>query len=211
MQIFIDLDNTLFDTVQLGLDTASLLQKTYDIPPEIYEQARQEMFADNNKIYSAKLHAEYIGQKTEVPNNFVDIFLDLFRNEDSEKYVFDGVFDFIAECSKLGTVRILTYGEEFVQRPRSLKSGIAKVVSDVIVTQDNKADTIKEYFGNDVPKETIVLIDDSVEHLDDIQHAFPDSLTIHIDHGGSHNRENGSHTYAQSFDEIEALLLEKST
>ena len=209
MQIFVDLDNTLFDTIQLGADTAAFLNTEYGISPDVYEEARREMFADNNKIYSAKMHAEYIVQKTTVPDSFVSTFLDLFRNEESEKYIFDGVFAFLDTLSKYGVVRVLTYGEEFVQRPRVEKSGIASVVSDVIVTQHNKADTIKEYFNNDVPNETIVLIDDSVEHLDAVRSAFSDTCTVQIDHKGFGSANDSSHTYAQNFVQVLAAVSEK--
>jgi FMN phosphatase YigB (HAD superfamily) len=182
MNIFIDLDGTLFDTPQLGADTAALLQQELGVNPDDYEATRQEMFAMNNKIYSAELHARRLAKRARLDESaLVQRFIDLFNNEDSKKYVYYDSVEFLKNASKLGPVAILTYGEAFVQTPRATKSGLRSLVSDVIVTQHNKADTLIEYFKPDTTDgKKMVLIDDSAEHLDDIAERFPDSLTVHL-------------------------------
>ncbi|MEK7628526.1 MAG: hypothetical protein AAB421_03860 [Patescibacteria group bacterium] len=78
MYIFVDLDGTLFDTPRLGADTAALLKEELNISPDIYEAARKELFAMNNKIYSAKLHAKCLAEianmdEISLVNRFVDL------------------------------------------------------------------------------------------------------------------------------------------
>ncbi|MEK7628527.1 MAG: hypothetical protein AAB421_03865 [Patescibacteria group bacterium] len=82
----------------------------------------------------------------------------------------------------MGSVIILTYGEDFVQTPRVSKSGLRAAVADVIVTQKSKADTLEKYLQdkNIGPAEKIALVDDSLEHLIGVKARFPQAITIHL-------------------------------
>ena len=183
MNIYVDLDGTLFDTVRLGKDTSILLSNTFGIAPEEYEEARQEMFRTNNKIYSAELHARILaGLVGKDESELVRYFTKLFLEEDSHKYLFPDSVEFLKSCQSIGRASILTFGESLVQNPRATKSGLRDLVSEVIVTQKSKGTTIREdLLTHDISKlETIALVDDTIEHLDNVRKEFPSSLTIHI-------------------------------
>ena len=183
MYIFVDLDGTLFDTYRLGVDTSVLLEKEFHINPETYEVTRQQMFEENNKVYSVRLHAMILAKRAGIDeNSLVNRFIALFNQEDSSRYVYDDSFPFLKACSSLGSVIILTYGEDFVQTPRATKSGLRALVNDVIVTQDIKANIIEKYFLEHHVNfnEKIALIDDSLEHLFGVKTQFPSAITIHL-------------------------------
>lgn len=209
MNIFVDLDGTLFDTPRLGTDTAVLLQEKLGIDPMAYEAARQEMFGMNNRIYSAELHARRLAKRAHIDEHMlVRTFIDLFINEDSQKYVYEDSARFLTSVAELGSTAILTYGEAFVQAPRATKSGLRELVQDVIVTQHNKADTIVEYLEpQEVAGESVVLVDDSLEHLEAVKDKFPGSTTLHIVRSGS--SASTRHQRVTSLDKALSLLKVK--
>lgn len=209
MYIFVDLDGTLFDTPRLGLDTALFLKEEFGISPDDYEAARRVMFAMNNKIYSAELHARRLAKITKIDESLlVKKFIDLFNNEDSMNYVYPDSVDFLKSCSKLGQVVILTFGEAFVQSPRATKSGLRSLVHDVIVTQYDKAATIRDYFSSDnMGNKLIGMVDDSLEHLNNIKERFINSITIHLDRnsiGGTSSEHHRAVSLQDAFKILES-------
>lgn len=209
--IFVDLDGTLFNTPQLGIDTANLLQSELAISPDDYELARQEMFKINNKIYSAELHARLLARKVRFDEaDLVLKFINLFEKEDSVRYVYQDSLDFLDSMNIANYVTILTYGEAYVQTPRASKSGLRTHVKDVIVTQKNKADTIFEYIGEvkSGSGSNIVLIDDSLEHLEHVKARFKDSTTLHLRRNGQIEPDS-QHIQVQSLTEAKEYLNTK--
>ena len=182
MEIFVDLDETLFDTSRLDVYLGQRVEKDWNVNLEDYRSAHIKVFAVNAGIYSplvlAGLLADITGKNKEALTAY---FKDLFAHEDSATYLFADAINFLNSCSKIGRVIILSFGEDFVQIPRIIKCGLPSLVNDVIVTQGVKAEEIQKYLNAHSPNnDRVALIDDSLKHLGPVKERFLNSITIHI-------------------------------
>ena len=182
MEIFVDLDETLFDTSRLDVYLSQRVEKDWNISLEDYRSAHNKVFAINAGIYSplvlAGLLAEITGKDKEVLTTY---FKDLFAHEDSAAYLFADAISFLNSCSKIGGVVILSFGEDFVQTPRIIRCGLPSLVSGIIVTQGVKVKEIQKYLNvHSFNNNRVALVDDSLKHLDPVKEMFPNSITVHI-------------------------------
>ncbi len=173
MKIFVDFDDTMFDK------SCGFVQAYKEI--FIQSGVEEKNFFDTlhfaGEFYTPQKHVVRITKKQPsicVENILKNITQFLLQ---SKKFVFADIARSLQKFDR-GDLIILSYGENDFQMQKIINSGLMKYVSDVIITQGDKAREIEMYM-QDEPDHDIVAIDDGVNHLANIKKIFCTAITIH--------------------------------
>ena len=149
-KLYIDFDNTLFNTVEFNNDCSLLLEK-YNISKE--EQVK--VFKDLNKdIFDYKEILEAISKKYNIDK-------ELLFNDYNEilkgNYIFDDTIEFLEYYKDKYELRLLTWGNNEYQLEKIGCAKISKYFNELIITQKYKFDIEIDYknsiFLDDNPRD----------------------------------------------------------
>lgn len=150
MKIFLDFDDTLFDTTRtpgkFWEDLVAIMKNGGWGDDEIEEIA--ESFSgsafDKGKLYHYRSHLELLEEK--YPRGKLDetlLHVEAFM-KNLGKYLFPDVLPFLQKIPK-EDILIITYGDRDFQRAKIEGSGIQHFVSEVLVTEGEKIEMIEEW------------------------------------------------------------------
>lgn len=182
MKIFVDFDNTIFDTRHQFLDDFFEVFEKYGVSREVFEETLphfSKTALQKGKCYSPREHIKTI-KKTTGQNINEKSFLQemtIFL-EDLEKYVFEDFYAFVNQYDKEDLI-ILLYGDYDFQKQKIIGSGVEQFFVDTIITQGNKAKEIKKYMQN-FPNADAILIDDKSEYFESVKKILFDTKTVHV-------------------------------
>ncbi len=137
MKIFVDFDNTVFDTRYQFLDDFFGVFYKYGVSREVLDSTLpyfSKTSLQTGECYSPESHIREIKKLTEQNidekqfSQEMEIFL-----EDLEKYVFEDFYEFANDFNKKDLI-ILSYGEDNFQSQKINGSGIKQFFEDIIIT-----------------------------------------------------------------------------
>ncbi len=182
MKIFVDFDNTIFDTHN------SFAEKVFDIFDN-YGISRDVL----KKVISGFSSTTYEGGQCHSLLGFMQVAIKstgkqinqiAFENEvkyfleDLEYCVYEDFYKFANDFYKKDLI-ILSYGDHDFQRQKIDGSGVSQFFVDTIITQGDKAVEIKKYMQN-FPGESAVLVDDKSEYFKSVKKLPLNTKTVHI-------------------------------
>lgn len=182
MKIFVDFDNTIFDTRHDFLDKFFDVFYNYGIDREVFQRTLKEfskVAGENKECYSPKNHIKE-AKKVTGKNIDEEVFLREMVEflEDLEEYVFEDFYQFVNSFDKKDLI-ILSYGDREFQKQKINGSGIEQFFTNTIITQGDKTVEIEKYMKN-FPDENAMLIDDKSSYFESAKNSEIDIKTIHI-------------------------------
>ncbi len=185
MKIFVDFDNTIFDTRHQFLDDFFGVFYRYGVSREIFDSTLPYFSKTSLQIgecYSPESHIKEIKRVTKQNINEkqflqeMEIFL-----EDLEKYVFEDFYEFANNFNKKDLI-ILSYGEDNFQLQKINGSGVKQFFEDAIITQGDKTKEIEKYMQKCCGRDSAyvpVLIDDKLGYFESAKSSQLNIKTIH--------------------------------
>jgi FMN phosphatase YigB (HAD superfamily) len=185
MKIFVDFDNTIFDTKHKFLDRFFDVFYYYGVSREDFDNTLphfSKTSLQTGECYSPKKHIKKI-KKITGKNIDEKVFLQEMSEflEDLEKYVFEDFYQFVNGFDKKDLI-ILSYGDYEFQKQKINGSGVVQFFEDVIITQGDKTKEIEKYM-QDFPNEKIVLVDDKLGYFENAKKSKLNIQTIHVVRG----------------------------
>ena len=214
MKIFVDFDNTIFDTRHQFLNDFFGVFDKYGVSREVFYSTLSyfsKTSLQTGECYSPESHIREIKKLTEQNINEkqflqeMEIFL-----EDLEKYVFDEDFYEFANNFDKKDLIILSYGEDNFQSQKINGSGVKQFFEDVIITQGDKTKEIEKYIQKCCGRDSVqvpVLIDDKLGYFESVKHSQLNIKTIHNVRGGEFcNDEKNCDMHVKTLREIKKSL-----
>lgn len=176
MKIFIDFDDTLFDSnkfkkyfenifIEEGISRKKL-RKAYD-------QAKEK------GVYSLENHLSLLSQNFGINKEIIKEKLKLLFS-DLSCCVYKDSWKILDQFPKKNLF-ILSFGQHSFQRKKIISSKVIRKVSKVIITQNRKIKTIHEFVKKyDYNKEKLVFIDNRAKFLERIEKIDYKILTIQM-------------------------------
>lgn len=178
--IFIDFDDVIFNTGAFKHDFKNMFIG-HGISAEIFDKFYNDP-NDNRAIKTfdpwkqiERMHAE-LDLDIEYITNFVNDYI-----SDMSAYVFDDVENFVKAVGR-DNVCIVSFGEKKFQTTKIENSQISKIIKNIIVTDDSKAEAIAEILKAKplLNKQKLFFIDDRTEQISEVKNKFPNIVTIFI-------------------------------
>lgn len=150
MKIFLDFDDTLFDTTRtpgkFWEDLVVIMKNGGWSAREIEETA--ESFSDSafdkGKLYHYRSHLELLEKKYPRGKLSETLLQTEAFMENLDRYLFPDVLPFLQKMPKEDMI-IITYGDGDFQKAKISGAGIHDLVSEVLVTQGEKVGMIEEW------------------------------------------------------------------
>lgn len=182
MKIFVDFDNTIFDTRHQFLEEFFGVFEKYGVSQNVFDNTLphfSKTALQTGECYSPQEHIKII-KKITGKNIDEKVFLREMAMflEDLEECIFADFYAFAHHYEKKDLI-ILSYGNHDFQKQKIDGSGVRQFFADIIITQGDKAKEIKKYMYN-FPSEEAVLIDDKLGYFVSIKELSVNTKTIHI-------------------------------
>ncbi len=190
MKIFIDFDDTIFNTKKFKSDLMDIFLKNgisekqfsktyYDYPKKTVR---------GFKKYEPRKQIDILAERTET--NGKKIKQDLGKLvRSSSKYVFPDVRSFLAAFEKKDLC-LMSFGKTRFQGEKIMWSGLADSFSRIVVSDRPKAEEIASVLRGKNIK--IVFIDDRLDQIGPVKKNFPNSFTFLI------SRSEGRYQYEKT-------------
>lgn len=181
MKIFLDFDDTIFNTAQFKADYMKLYLRAEITKEEFKNEYYTE--TEKNKQVFRKHDPLALIQRLEGLKNVslrelkgeIDSFLD-----DTGSYVFEDFYDFVKEFSK-ESLGLLSYGDISFQSKKIAGAHIKQYFSVIKITDQHKGDVLKEIILQEVmEREKVVFIDDRPDKLLEVRNTLADAALIRI-------------------------------
>ena len=194
MKIFLDFDDTLFDTRAFAIGAQQLFSR-YGISEERFWTSYHEIrkgFSTKGWAYSFERHLEKLRTELSGDAAVLAAALDAYLN-DTSRFLFPDVLETLGFFkSKRCSMYILSFGDADFQRKKVLGSGIGPYLDGILVTADDQGALLAEQGISD--GEDMWFFDDKVAHVDDMKKAFPSVRTVLVRrvHKEHHDTVSGS-------------------
>lgn len=188
MKIFLDFDDTLFDTKSFffGLRDVFVIN---GVSPELFQLSYQiiKTGSDSKPLgYSSDTHIEYL-------QNFVALDVVALRQalavymSDTRKFLYDDVENFLKTLKKYGhTPYILSFGDKEYQMAKIGGTNIAPYIEKSIITNIGKAEALHGEIDANMPA---WFFDDKIHFIESVRRAFPKVRTVLVRRAGGHQEE----------------------
>jgi len=214
MKLFFDFDDTVFDTQAFARGAEAIFTR-YGVTEEMfwnaYRQIRGE-FSGKGWCYSFNEHITKLrpclsGDEGGLRERLGEYIADTSR------FVFpdvSGVFRTLTENDH--QLIILSFGDPDFQRAKVAGSGLGALVSEVMVTSDDKGKLLYDEGIRDT--DPACFFDDKVAHIEDVKRVFPHMRTVLVHR--SHKRHTDTVTdrcdfVVSNLGEAMPLLFESKT
>lgn len=170
-RIYLDLDNTLIDSVRRYEDEQDTAER-YGIPRAEYVRAVEALYARHGPAsYSFPLVFSIIREtRPDAPEALLRALKALLRKQ----YFFPDTLAFLARFRREELV-LVTEGVAEFQWPKLHAHDIARRVGRVELISGKKSDAIRE-----AESETTFFLDDAARHVDEVKRARPRTFCIQV-------------------------------
>jgi FMN phosphatase YigB (HAD superfamily) len=170
--IFVDLDNTLIDSIRRSEDEIKILLK-YGIPKDTCYKIQTETFVKHGRYSYELLYQELLAIKTDLSRKIIkDLDKLLKRN-----YLFYDSYKFFLEYER-EELAVLTFGDSEFQMRKIKSSNVDLFIDKIYVTQ-HKDDFIFSYTVKH-PDESVFFIDDSPHEIEAVKKACSKATCIQL-------------------------------
>lgn len=178
MKLFFDFDDTLFNTQAFARGVQGIFAE-YGISEDAYWKSYHAIrgeFSTKGWCYSFNEHIEKLrpclsGDEGGLRERLREYIAD------TKQFVFPDVPGVLRTLKESGhQLRILSFGDPDFQQAKVAGSGLGVVVSEVIVTGDNKGKVLYERGVRDT--DPACFFDDKVVHIEDVKKVFPHMQTV---------------------------------
>ncbi|MFW5884752.1 MAG: hypothetical protein ACOCUF_00765 [Patescibacteria group bacterium] len=176
MKIFLDFDDTIFNTGKFKEDFASIFNQN-GITNEEFNRTYYSDLAKGVKGYNPKKHLELINWPDEYTKQETIQKLEKIL-ENLEKYVFEDFYELAAKINK-NNLFLISFGKMEFQEIKIKNSGVLKYFADYkVVEREDKGDYIQKIVGDNPG--SIFLVDDRPEQLAKAKEKNPGLIPIRI-------------------------------
>lgn len=177
----VDFDETLFHTDRLRADIVEAIKT--QLSPEVAEQY-QAVYEETRKRggISIPLVLRELQTRDVVTMRELRALAEMFHTFPYQQYVYEGAETALMHLKSLGTVIILSDGDEFFQTEKIYATSLAQMVDQVVVVP-NKVEHFPQLEGF-YPTGAYVFIDDKARVLDSVHQYFGGGAkTVHVRQG----------------------------
>jgi FMN phosphatase YigB (HAD superfamily) len=189
MKIFLDFDDTLFNTFTFTGDFWSDLVKIIERggwSVELIDRTGDEFSSasfEGRPTYSVEKHLALLNERE--PSDRLEVVLEdvRFFMHDLERYLFPDVVPFLTLNQK-EELFILTYGEPGFQKDKISGAGIEPYFHEILVSEgQSKLSLIRQYVEvkNFPVAETIVFVDDKEKYFEPMKVGDREIVTVLMD------------------------------
>ncbi len=185
----LDVDNTLLDNDALKVEISSRIEATVGKQPAerfwtIYEEVRQEEeyvdYPETLSRFVAECGASARGDRVQ----------EILDTLSFARFLYPGVMETLQYLWTLGTVTILSDGDQVFQRQKIRKSGLEDAVKGNVMIYIHKEDHLSEIFAR-YPAKHYVIVDDKARILSLLEATGPETFTTVFVLQGHYSREVG--------------------
>jgi len=180
MKIFLDFDDTLFNTRAFIEDMKGVFEEC-GIPKDLFDRSYQEIkvsFGKTERTYDFDVHLRKLKESASFDEMCLREKVRTFV-ADSARYLFSDVADFVSllrknQCSLF----ILSFGTSEFQKEKIVGSGLGVSVEKIIITtdMDNKEMALKKEVSSD--DKEVWFFDDRMKYVESVKRVFPGIRTV---------------------------------
>ena len=195
MKVFIDFDDTLFNTRDFVIDYSRLFIAA-GLTPEAYAATYQEAHRRMGKsieVYEAQMHTDAIAKQ------YPDIDIKTLKAnileflKDTSVYVFPDVVPFLKQAREKNIqLYILSFGQSQFQSDKITGTGLTPYFQNIFIAQEKKYEPIIEVMKRCAPDEPIWFFDDRAEFVRDVNQRLPQVKTVQVTRSEGRYRDTRS-------------------
>lgn len=193
MKVFLDFDDTLFDTSAFACGLQCVFGE-YGISEEMFWESYQEMKKEcpaGGWSYSPEKHIEKIQMQ-----RGASFDKDVIRKKlmmyfaDTKRFLFSDTEELLSTLSESGhTLYILSFGDRDFQMAKISGTGIGHFLEKVIVTDRDKGEAMRDAID---AHDKVLFLDDRVHFIESVKKLFPNAWTILVQRKEGWHREEKS-------------------
>ena len=181
MKIFLDFDDTLFNTKDFIRDFSDIFS-SQGISRETYQATRKKAyrsFDSTTDVYDVDLHIDILKRQfshfdTLQAKRSVDAFM-----QDTSAYVFPDVVPFLEEMKQQGNeCYVLSFGQADFQMQKIQGTGLGAYFQGVMIVQDKKHVAIRSHMTH--PHEPVWFFEDRADYIDDVKDFLPSVVVVQV-------------------------------
>lgn len=189
MKIFLDFDDTLFDTSAF-FNALQVIFEKFGVSKALFLKSYQEMKAEFPTIgwrYSCEMHIERLRQSLSFDEEGLRKELRVCI-ADTEKFLFPDAKSFLASLKVSGySTFILSFGDIYFQTAKISGTGISQFIERNIITDKDKAVALQSEIDDD--GKNAWFFDDRIHFIESVKRAFPKVRTVLVRRVGGHQEE----------------------
>ena len=195
MKIFLDFDDSLFDTKRFVSKLVEIFLKNGVSKNDFFATYRDypQKTVRGLQKYDPCRQIKYLESSIGVCGEKIKSDLENFVS-DTSRYVFRDVDSFFSNFRR-NNLYIVSFGHTGFQEKKIKNSGLRKRIRNIAVTDRSKAEIIKRFANG---KEKFVFIDDRTDQIRSVKKYFPNSATFLLKR--KEGRYNSKKTKAVDFE-----------
>jgi len=218
MKIVLDFDDTIFNTHQMVQESVRVFEKFGFTEKEFWDAYQRckgkKGYFDLDLIINLvfnfnKSNHLSVGDCLDDKKKINEEMNFLFGR--AKDFIYPDLFDFINSFDKKDLI-LLSFGTADFQGMKIENSGIASYFQEVIITQKDKTEDLKNNILIKNEGEKIFFIDDKAEQIDKVKEKFPQIITMKMERpqGGHINTRSKLADYVvDNLDEAKEIILRK--
>ncbi|MDO8566490.1 MAG: HAD hydrolase-like protein [Candidatus Moranbacteria bacterium] len=214
MKIFLDFDDTLFNTAAF-IGVSRSLFVDFGVSEEMYKDAWQkvrEWRGLESLSYDFEAHMKELHKKKDFDDKESRKKVEDFYRERTREYVFPDVEGFLQKMRDRGNaLYLISFKTGDFQDKKIAASGLAKYFDALATGPEEKGEVLRQFFGEN-EEVNGCFVDDRLHQIESVKRTFPKIITIHMQRreGRYHDESNESCDYVVSdLEEAENILMER--
>ena len=182
MKIFLDFDDTLFNTAAF-ISASRLLFVDLGISSEMYKDAWTEvknMRGLESLSYDFEAHMKVLHEKKDFDDTTLKKRMEDFYKQRAKEYVFPDTLGFLQKMQEYGHhLYLISFKTGDFQDKKIAASGLARYFDVSAVGPEDKGNVIKQFF-DESDRGNSYFIDDLLHQIESVKRTFPKIITIHM-------------------------------
>ncbi len=196
MRIILDFDYTVFDTEAMRRALIEALA-VHGVTEKRYREVEKKL-KENGGLYTLEAHLAEFASGEPTRDMREAAYGVLTR---AEEFLFSDVLPWLKEQHK-HEVTLLSFGSPDWQARKMRDSGVDMYADEVIATDKDKADVVKQYAGEDV-----VVINDRGSEIDAMHAVMPQARYVWVRRPGTKYVNEPCQWYTDEVESFDSLVL----